>query len=61
VGQLARYMGWVRNTIGKETEVNGVIVAKSVDQKLRYAASVIPSVSLFEYQVKFHLNEADQI
>jgi len=61
VGQLARYMGWVKNTIGKETEVNGVIVARSVDQKLRYAASVIPSVSLFEYQVEFHLNEAGKI
>lgn len=61
VGQLARYMGWVSSTIGKGKEVNGVIVATHIDQKLRYAASIIPNVSLFEYQVEFHLNEAGDI
>ena len=61
VGQLARYMGWVAATIGKEKKVNGVIVANNIDDKLRYAASVFPNVSLFEYQLEFHLKEADKI
>jgi hypothetical protein len=35
--------------------VFGVVVAKLIDDKLRYAASVIPNVSLLEYEVEFHL------
>lgn len=61
VGQLARYMGWVKNTIGKGKNVNGVIVAKSIDDKLRFAASIIPKVNLFEYEVDFRLKNADDI
>lgn len=61
VGQLTRYMGWVQHTIGKGHDIRGVVVAKSIDDKLRYAASVIPNVSLLEYEVEFHLTKADQI
>ena len=61
VGQLARYMGWVQQTIGRERKVSGVIVAKTISQNLRYAVSVVPNVSLFEYQVEFHLHPAHQI
>lgn len=60
VGQLTRYMGWVKQTIGRDREVRGVIVAKTIDDKLRYAASVIPNVSLFEYEVEFRLKPAHQ-
>ena len=48
MGQLARYMGWVQQTIGKGREVFGVIVAKSISEYLRYAASIVPNVHLFE-------------
>lgn len=61
IGQLARYMGWVGQTIGKGHQVHGVVVAKLISDKLRYAASVIPNVSLFEYQVEFHLKVANAI
>ena len=56
IGQLSRYMGWVKHTIGKGQQVRGVIVAKTISQNLRYAATVIPDVSLFEYEVRFTLN-----
>lgn len=58
IGQLARYMGWVKSTISGGCEVRGVILAKTISDKLRYAASVIPNVSLFEYKVKFELTSA---
>lgn len=58
VGQLTRYMGWIRHTIGRDRKVFGVIVAKIIDNRLRYAASIIPGVSLFEYQVQFQLTPA---
>lgn len=55
IGQLTRYMGWVKQTIGKEHEVRGIIVAKAITENLRYAVAVIPNVSLFEYEVSFQL------
>jgi hypothetical protein len=61
MGQLTRYMGWVKHTIGKDKDVNGIIVAKTINQRLRYAVSVVPNVYLFEYAVEFHLNRADQL
>jgi hypothetical protein len=53
-------MGWVKQTIGKDREVNGVIVAKEINESLRYAVSVVPNVSLFEYEVEFHLRSANE-
>lgn len=61
VGQLARYMGWLKHTIGRGKGVSGVIVARDIDERLRYAASVIPGVALFEYRVEFHLEPATAI
>lgn len=61
IGQLSRYMGWVRQTIGKDHEVNGVIVAEEIGDGLRYAVSVFPNVSLFEYKIEFHLKSAQDI
>ena len=58
IGQLSRYMGWVKQTVGKGQQVRGVIVAKTISQNLRYAVTVIPDVSLFEYEVRFTLKAA---
>jgi len=55
MGRLARYMGWIRQTISRDREVFGVIVAKSISDNLRYAVSIMPNVHLFEYEVKFNL------
>lgn len=60
IGQLARYMGWVSQTIGRGKKVRGVIVAKKISDNLRYAVTVIPSVSIFEYEVKFELQAIQQ-
>jgi hypothetical protein len=61
IGQLTRYMGWVRQTIGKDHEVHGIIVAKEISDTLRYAVFVVPNVSLFESEVEFHLKPANDI
>jgi hypothetical protein len=61
IGQLARYMGWVKETIGKDKNVFGVIVAREISEGLRFAAAMVPNVSLFEYEVNFKLNPAHQI
>jgi RecB family endonuclease NucS len=61
IGQLTRYMGWVKQTIGRDREVHGVIVAKTISDRLQYSASVVPNVSLLEYEVEFHLKPANQM
>lgn len=61
LGQLARYMGWVKMHLAGERDVRGVVVARSIDEKLRYAVCVIPKVALLEYEVSFRLNKVDSI
>lgn len=58
MGQLTRYMGWVRQHLAKGREVHGVIVAKNMSERLRYAALAVPGVTLLEYEVNFKLKDA---
>jgi hypothetical protein len=58
IGQIARYMGWLKQTIGKDRGVFGVVVAKTISENLRYAVAAVPNVYLFEYAVEFHLRPA---
>lgn len=61
LGQLARYMGWVKLHLAADREVRGVIVARSIDEKLQYAVRVMPNVALLEYEVEFRLRDAGPI
>jgi len=61
LGQLARYMGWVRAHLAQGRPVSGVIVASSIDERLRYAASVIPNVILLEYEIDFRVSQVAPI
>lgn len=56
VGQLARYMGWVKEN-KKDNNVRGVIIAGQYDKKLDYARKMIPNIEVFIYQVDFNLSE----
>ncbi|MCB1493374.1 MAG: DUF91 domain-containing protein [Rhodobiaceae bacterium] len=59
LGQVARYMGWVKQTIGKEKNVYGAIIARAVSENLKYATTVVPGVFLFEYEVAFSLRRPE--
>jgi hypothetical protein len=59
LGQLLRYMGWVKRNLAGDKQVSGVIVAHSIDDKLRYAVTMVKSVYLFEYEVTFNLRPID--
>ncbi len=56
VGQLARYMGWIKEH-KKDDNVRGVIIAGQYDKKLDYARSMISNIDVFIYQVDFKLSE----
>jgi restriction system protein len=56
VGQILRYIGWVRQNLAEpEEEVKGLIIVHDVDERLQYALSVIPNVDLQQYEIDFRL------
>ena len=57
VGQLMRYMGWVKRH-KKDNDVKGIIIAGKYDKKLDYALEYAPyDTDVFIYNVSFELNE----
>lgn len=59
LGQLMRYMGWVRLRLARDTLVRGVIVAQSMDEGLRYAATENRNIKLLEYEVSFKVTPVE--
>ena len=59
VGQVLRYMGWVKANL-KDDNVKGIIIASSFDDKLKAALSIVndekEKVEVFVYNVDFKLN-----
>lgn len=59
VGQTLRYMGWVKEhlcTGGKS--VRGLIIALDGDEKLDYAVSMTPGITLRFYRMNFQLMDS---
>ena len=58
VGQVLRYMGWVKENLAKEGEVvQGLIIARQTDAKMRYALMNTVNVGFMCYRVEFYLSE----
>ena len=56
IGQLMRYMTWVEDRLTDDRQVKGIIVAQSIDDKLKRSVRMISSrVELLEYKLKFDL------
>jgi restriction system protein len=59
VGQIARYMGYVREELAEEgQQVEGLIIALDDDLRVKRALSSIPGVNFWRYQVNFKLLKA---
>jgi len=62
VGQIQRYMGWIKRNLAKNGEsVRGIIVVNEFDGKakwLDYAVSVNDNIQLKYYEVKFVVRDA---
>lgn len=58
VGQILRYMAWVKKHLASGQRVRGIIVANEVTEDLRLAASLIPDLLLFEYSISMKLKPA---
>lgn len=56
-GQVLRYMGWIRDNLASAGQgVRGMVIAKGIDDALRYALSGQP-VEIKTYQVDFRLKD----
>lgn len=56
VGQVLRYMGYVKDQIAEEDQVvEGAIIAFEDDQRLKWALMLVPSITFYRYQVSFKL------
>lgn len=48
VGQLLRYIGWVKRWLAQDgDEVHGMIICRAADDALHYALSTVPNVELW--------------
>jgi hypothetical protein len=53
LGQILRYMGWVKKHLAGEKEVKGIIIASEIPIKLKYAVTQVSNVKLMEYELNF--------
>jgi len=51
IGQLLRYMAWVKRNLADDKMVRGFIVASELTDDLILAASLVPSVALYRYEL----------
>jgi restriction system protein len=58
VGQIQRYMGYVKDELAETHQsVKGVIIALEEDLRLKRALSVAPNIDFYRYQVSFSLHQ----
>jgi hypothetical protein len=56
LGQILRYMGWVKKNLANGKLVKGVIVANKMDEKIKYAVMMTSDITLYEYEMNFVLS-----
>lgn len=61
VGQVQRYMGYVKDVLAEEGQtVRGIIIAFEDDIKIQRALAVAPNIDFYTYQMHFELKESEQ-
>jgi restriction system protein len=56
VGQILRYMGFVKDELAEPGQtVRGIIIALEEDQRLKRALSAVPNIEFFKYVINFSL------
>ena len=59
VGQIQRYMGYVKDELCEQGQnVKGIIIALEDDLRIRRALSVATNIDFYRYQVSFKLEQA---
>lgn len=62
VGQILRYMGWIRkHKAGEGEKVRGIIITGGASDKIKYALYASAGIEFFNYKVNFDLVEVDKV
>lgn len=62
VGQILRYMGWVKKNLSMDGQaVKGIVVCRDPDPKLSYALEMVCNVDVRYYNVSFTLSGEPQL
>lgn len=59
VGQIMRYLGWVKFNLSPKNPVKGIIIGYTNDDKLNYAISCVDNIEVFLYRINFSLIKTD--
>ena len=58
IGQIQRYMGYVKEELAEKTQtVKGVIIAFEDDVRIRRALAVTSNIDFYTYKIKFNLEK----
>jgi len=62
VGQILRYMSWVRRNLASDGgKVKGLVICHKIDKNLQYALDVQTDVNCMTYQINFTLNPIPEL
>ena len=56
IGQLTRYMGWVKEKLG-DNNVKGIIISGGYNKQLDYSAKMVPNVEVYSYKIDFRVKK----
>jgi len=59
VGQILRYMSWIKKNLAQEKGVKGSIIVLETDNKLKYSLMNQQNIDLYTYKVDFHLSKEE--
>ena len=57
IGQILRYMGYVKENLAGNKNVKGIILAEDIDDKARYALSLTPSIEFKKFKLNIQLTD----
>lgn len=61
VGQISRYMGWVKQNLAGNRDVQGIIVTHDYDEKLKYAVIANEKLNVKYYRIKLEFVSEEDI
>ncbi|OOZ47033.1 hypothetical protein BOW39_13110 [Solemya velum gill symbiont] len=62
VGQVLRYMGWIKKNLCTEDQVvKGCIIAQDADQRIEHALYAVSDVFFMKYEVDFRLISSSEV
>ncbi len=61
VGQLSRYMGWVKKHIAGDAPVTGMILAHDRDDNLKYAVAAHSTISLCYFKLRLQIVSEEEL